>query len=337
LKILFAALKYDYGIQERGYSFEYYSFYDSLIGMGHEVEYFDFYSLYKLHGRLEMTKMLRRKVDELKPDLMFVFMFSDEFDREELRKITVETETITFNWFADDHWRFDNFSQHWAPCFDFVSTTDQKAFEKYKAIGYDNVLLTQWAANPRIWSCAVKEPRYGVTFIGQEHGNRKSVVTFLRKQGISVEVWGPRWKLTRIHEIAHNHYLMTDSMYERVASSTRVSQQEMIAILQQSQINLNLSASSQTSQNQIKGRNFEIPACGGFQISGYAGRLEEYFQIDHEIICYKTIDELVDKIRYYLQHEKERREIAEAGYRRILKEHTYVHRFAQLFKQMDIE
>jgi len=33
MKILFAALKYDYGIQERGYSFEYYSFYDTLVAM----------------------------------------------------------------------------------------------------------------------------------------------------------------------------------------------------------------------------------------------------------------------------------------------------------------
>ena len=42
MKILYAASKFDYGIPARGYSFEHYNFYDSLVGMGHEVEYFDF-------------------------------------------------------------------------------------------------------------------------------------------------------------------------------------------------------------------------------------------------------------------------------------------------------
>ncbi len=327
---------YDYGIQNRGYSFEYYSFYDTLVGMDHEVEYFDFYTLYKLHGRLEMTKMLRRKVDQWKPDLMFVFMFSDQFDWEELRRITAETQTVTFNWFADDHWRFDNFSRYWAPCFDFVSTTDKNTLEKYKAIGYDNVLLTQWAANPRIWSHAIKKPQYDITFIGQEHGNRRSVVDFLQKQGMPVKLWGPRWKLTRMHKLAHKLRFLNDGAVQKIIDATRVSQQEMIEIIQASRINLNLSASSQAHKNQIKGRNFEIPACAGFQISEYAEMLEEYFQIDQEIVCYRTTDELAEKIRYYLQHELECRTIAEAGYRRVLKEHTYVHRFTQLFKQMDL-
>jgi spore maturation protein CgeB len=337
VKILFVALKYDYGIPERGYSFEYYSFYDTLVGMGHDVEYFDYYTLFKQHGSLAMTKMLRRKVEEWKPDLLFFFLFTDQFNYEELRKITTETNTITFNWFADDHWRFNNFSRHWAPCFSYVSTTDEKSVEKYTAAGYKNILLTQWAANPRIWKRGNGEINFGVTFIGQAHGIRKKVIQFLRREGIPIEVWGIMWRLHRIHSIAHRMHIFSDRTLERIIDSTRISQQEMIDIIQVSKINLNLSAASQDSENQIKGRNFEIPACAGFQLSGYAYALEKYFQMDREIVCYRTPEELAEKIRYYLHHEKERIAIAEAGYQRVCKEHTYTQRFTLLFQQMGIE
>ena len=336
MKILFAALKYDYGIQERGYSFEYYSFYDTLIGMGHEVEYFDFYTLYLKYGKHEMTKMLRQRVEEWKPELLFTFLYSDQFDFEELKNITTQTNTITYNWFADDHWRFDDYSRYWAPCFDFVSTTDRNALSKYKAIGYSNVLLTQWAANPRIWTRIYEVPRYDVTFIGQQYGNRRAIIRNLKKQDIPVRVWGTRWKLTKLHEIAKNYHIISNNLYDRVAGSTRISQQEMIKIIQASKINLNISQSSQLHGNQIKGRNFEIPACGGFHISGYTDNLEDYFELDKEIVCYQTEVELIEKIKYYLQHDTERNIIAEAGYQRVMKEHTYAQRFRELFKLMDL-
>jgi spore maturation protein CgeB len=107
-------------------------------------------------------------------------------------------------------------------------------------------------------------------------------------------------------------------------------------VFQSSKINLNLSTSSQPGANQIKGRNFEIPACGGFQVSEIAERLDEFFELGKEIVCYQTVDELVGKVKYYLSHESERCAIADAGYRRVLREHTYEHRFRRLFEQMGL-
>ena len=42
------------------------------------------------------------------------------------------------------------------------------------------------------------------------------------------------------------------------------------------------------------------------------------------------MDDLVEKIRHFLEHEDERRRIAAAGQRRTLTEHTYGHRIRQL-------
>lgn len=336
MKILFAALKYDYGIPERGLGFEYYNFYDTLVRMGHEVEYFDFYSLYQEVGSVEMTKHLRERVEEYKPDLLFCFLYSDEYDPVLLQRITQETNVVTFNWFADDHWRFESFSCKWAACFRYVSTTDQSSIPKYHAIGYKNVLLTQWGANTAIYRKMDEPIEYDVSFVGQAHGDRPAIIRALQKQGISVDTRGTHWKVRRWHSYGVRLGIISKKRYERIVNASRISQDEMVKVFQRSRINLNLSASSQLKENQIKGRNFEIPACGGFQLSGVAERLEEFFEPNKEIVLYRSFDELVDKIRYYLAHESERAEVAEEGYQRVLRDHTYEHRFRELFRQMGL-
>ena len=42
----------------------------------------------------------------------------------------------------------------------------------------------------------------------------------------------------------------------------------------------------------------------------------ELFEEGKEIECYATVEELVEKIDYYLAHPEERKAIAEAGHRR---------------------
>jgi spore maturation protein CgeB len=46
---------------------------------------------------------------------------------------------------------------------------------------------------------------------------------------------------------------------------------------------------------------------------------------------------MIEKIRFYLAHEDERRNIAEAGYARVLRDHTYERRLRDLFQKMGLE
>ena len=45
------------------------------------------------------------------------------------------------------------------------------------------------------------------------------------------------------------------------------------------------------SHEQMKARNFEIPAVGGLQLSHYTLELEDYFKIGEEILIYSNVDE----------------------------------------------
>ena len=83
---------------------------------------------------------------------------------------------------------------------------------------------------------------------------------------------------------------------------------------------------------QIKGRVFEIPMCGGFLLTEYVEGLEEWFRIDAEIACFAEVGEAVEKIRHYLSHEEERRQVAESGYRRAIDCHSWNLRLIEVFQ-----
>jgi spore maturation protein CgeB len=55
-------------------------------------------------------------------------------------------------------------------------------------------------------------------------------------------------------------------------------------------------------------------------------------------VFYKHGDlrDLTDKIDYYLEHHEERETIRMFGHNRTKKEHTYVHRWATILKELGI-
>jgi spore maturation protein CgeB len=283
-----------------------------------------------------------------KPDVMFTVLFNDELDKQTIRQISNLPDTTTVNWFCDDHWRYDNFSRHWAPAFNWVVTTDSASLAKYHADGHNNVIKSQWAANHFLYKKLDLPLAHEVTFVGKPHGIRRELIGTLREFGVPVKVWGQGW------------------------GEGRASQEAMIEIFNQSRINLNLSNSSTGRRRrrwqrtldharrlarrtlhlpprggvvaellcadrfpeQIKGRNFEVPGCGGFLLTGHADNLQQYYVPSREVACYWSFDDLVRQVRYYLEHDDERVAIAEAGYARTLAEHTYAHRFADIFQRI---
>ena len=323
MKILYVAMKCDYGDESRGLSFEHVTFYDSLVNMGHNLIYFDFVTLFQEQGFQEMNDLLWQTVLRERPELLFCILFRDELDKNTIKRISTKTDTMTLNWFCDDHWRFDDFSRYWAPMFNWVATTASSALPKYKALGYDNVIKTQWACNHFMYKPYAGPLEYDVTFVGQLYGNRRRVISKLRQAGMDAQAWGFGWE------------------------NGRLSQEEMIRLFCQSKINLNLTAASRQGTlsflpwrrktEQIKGRNFEVPGCAGFLLTGHADNLEQYYELGAEIVCFDNTRELIEKARYYLGHEEERAQIAEAGRQRTLRDHTYEHRFNEIFARMGLQ
>ena len=113
----------------------------------------------------------------------------------------------------------------------------------------------------------------------------------------------------------------------------------MIQMYGRSKINLGFSSCGKTHETderivQIRLRDFEVPMSGGFYMVEYMEELEEFFDIGKEIVCYSGSEDLVDKIKYYLEHDNQREGIRRAGYERALRNHTWHKRFEMAFKQM---
>jgi hypothetical protein len=77
-------------------------------------------------------------------------------------------------------------------------------------------------------------------------------------------------------------------------------------------------------------RLFEATGAGAMLFTEAAPNLADYFKPGSEVVTYDGPDELMDKLRYYLDHEEERRRIAAAGQARTLRDHTYAKVIARL-------
>jgi spore maturation protein CgeB len=77
-------------------------------------------------------------------------------------------------------------------------------------------------------------------------------------------------------------------------------------------------------------RLYEATGVGTILITDFKSNLNDLFEVGKEVETYKTKEELLEKIEYYLTHETERKIIAEAGQRRTLKDHTYRVRMIEL-------
>lgn len=79
-------------------------------------------------------------------------------------------------------------------------------------------------------------------------------------------------------------------------------------------------------------RLFEAAGCGGFQIADWKSTTPSLFEPGSEIVTFHTLDELKEKVDYYLRHPEERQQIANRAYARAHREHTYQKRFQKMFE-----
>lgn len=113
----------------------------------------------------------------------------------------------------------------------------------------------------------------------------------------------------------------------------RVSMEQMVEIYNRSKINLNLTGTDLPNiftrgrtiskrVRQFKGKIIDIALCGGFVLTEDAIGNEEAFEPGKEIAVFNTKEELLQKVRYYLKNEDERKHIAENAYKRALRDYN---------------
>lgn len=217
------------------------------------------------------------------------------------------------------------------------------------------------------------EVRAPVSFVGTPMPYRIAVLDHLSRCGVPLAIYGKWWNEGLIASADRNLQKTFDDVFAygfarwraegigalRAALVPRLDRrkygakidasllhgfmpaEDVPALFRDSKINLGFTRMAQDDPgrpglSQVKLRDFEVPACGGFYLVEHAPDYADFFIPGREVETWRTTGELLEKIRYYLDHDNERTAIAAAGQRRALAEHLWTHRFSALFSQLGI-
>ncbi len=110
---------------------------------------------------------------------------------------------------------------------------------------------------------------------------------------------------------------------------------EMPKMFRLSDINLNISL--KIIKEGIPLRVFDILGAGGFLITNYQKEIDELFTIGKDLVVYENMQDLKEKVGYYLEHEEERREIAKNGHDKVAKLYSIESQIDKILKTLDKE
>lgn len=107
----------------------------------------------------------------------------------------------------------------------------------------------------------------------------------------------------------------------------------MPKVFHASRINLNITM--RPIETGLSLRVWDVLGCGGFLMTNYQAEIPDFFEIGRDLEAYESLDELEQKVQYYLTHDEERTQIALNGYEKAARFHTYHARIAEMIRILD--
>lgn len=203
--------------------------------------------------------------------------------------------------------------------FNLILTSFPHFVKKFKEIGIASEYFKIGFEAGILNKLTVLPEKYGAVFVGgisRHHAAFIETFEYLTKN-TSIDFWGyGAKKIPAGSPILPRHHGEAWGL-------------DMYNILYNSKISINrhIDAAENYANNM---RLYESTGVGTMLITDYKDNLNELFEIGKEIETYKTKEELLEKINYYLAHEDQRQKIARAGQQRTLKDHTYEKRMIEL-------
>jgi len=89
-------------------------------------------------------------------------------------------------------------------------------------------------------------------------------------------------------------------------------------------------------KDDINMRVFEALSTGSLLLTNWVPSLGKLFKDGKHLVTYKTLDEMIKKAKYYIDHLDERETIAAAGHKEFLIKHTYAKRIEEVFLDLKL-
>lgn len=252
-----------------------------------------------------VNERLIEKALEYQPDLIFLFK-AMSVRPETLSEVKSETDAEVAFLSFDNMEKEHNQSSYFTSAIEYYDTVFMaRGYSEsfYIQNGAENVVEFDLGYDKRF--LYPREParpyRYDVTFIGTYERDRHTYIDALARCGHDVHVWGNGWKDVDPPE---NLHLKHRPVYEGA----------YVDAMHDSKIVLNFFR--EMNDDVMNSRTFEIPASCSCMVSESTAPEFEFFEDGREAVYVDSPNELIEAVKYYLQHDEERETIASAGYER---------------------
>lgn len=188
--------------------------------------------------------------------------------------------------------------------YDYCITTKTAEIKEYlKRIPESKLLITTQGFSKDIHKPfhQFKDKDDAVVFIGLAEPHRFRILEKLLQAGINIKLVGKKWEsfLEQHKHCEHLTFLgnsIYDEEYGKLISSSKFS----VGLLSKRFLEFHTT------------RTLEIPACGTALLTEKNQEIASYYN-DNEVIFYKDPDDLVKKIKYYLNHSDELEKLINRG------------------------
>jgi spore maturation protein CgeB len=209
-------------------------------------------------------------------------------------------------WVLDDELIFDTLTKYYAQAFNAVVTCDYYATFAYQKLGIPAFYYFSNYSKEDFYPISLDKD-IDVSFIGDcTKNDRVEYIKYLKKNDISVETYG---------EGSENGF---------------VAKEDMSKIFSRSKINLNFTKVNLISTNtwflednnltniirQNKGRPMELALTNSFCLSEYSSSLDITFEIGKDLDVFYNKEDLLLKVRAYLENETLRLDMANNAYKK---------------------
>jgi spore maturation protein CgeB len=244
-------------------------------------------------------------------------------------------------WFMDEPYDTSR-SCEFGKYFTHVFLQERASLEYHRRWGNPNSYYLPHGCDPRGVQAAAGpenlEMDRAVALVGSPFPRRRELLAALGKEGIEVEVVGNGWEKAEMKRAAPAE-AQTGQSPSAAGVRRTMSLLETSRYYRRTRINLTCHRREDEVAASALPLTAVSPNCSVFYLAGSRAfqlvddsraELGEFFVPGQEVITYRGAGDCAEKIRYYLEHERERSAVAQAAYARAVREHTYAHRLASL-------
>lgn len=204
--------------------------------------------------------------------------------------------------------------------FDGVLSNSKGGTDAIRAMGARNVHVVYYAADPQIYQRLIVPEDIDISFYG--------TTAEYREDWLQAMITVPGQRMTDVRFVVRGRLLGDLGRAEVKPFFPFSSLREFIS---RSKINLVITRRPHASTyGSSTMRPFELAMMGACMVCSPCDGIEEWFEPGRELIVVHSAEEAMDRYRFLLTHEQERRAIGEAARARALGQHTYQHRARQI-------